>query len=157
MNITKIESAHSRPARAANPKQVGETSEAMVIAALVRAGKKVFLPFGDNQRSDLVIEEGETFIRVQVKTGRIYKGAIEFPTRSSYAHRGRGRRHYRGDVDLFAVYAPALDKVYLIPVDSVGTESARLRIEPPKNGQKSGVRWAKDFELLPPPLDLDNI
>jgi hypothetical protein len=43
-----------------NTKEVGERSEAQIIAKLLRDGKNVvLLPFGDNQRYDLVLERFE--------------------------------------------------------------------------------------------------
>ena len=43
-------------------------------AALIEAGYAVSKPFGENQRYDLVIDDGETLARVQVKTGRLRNG-----------------------------------------------------------------------------------
>lgn len=57
------------------------------------------------------------------------------------------RRHYRGDVEYFAVYSPDLDKAYLIPVDHVGTSQATLRLAPAKNNNQHGIRMAQDYEL----------
>jgi len=57
------------------------------------------------------------------------------------------RRHYRGDVEYFAVYSPDLDKVYLIPIDHVGTNQASLRLVPAKNNQQHGIRMTQDYEL----------
>ena len=54
-------------------------------------------------------------------------------------------RHYRGQCDYFAVYCEQLNKVYLIPVDQVGTTRAHLRLVPAKNNQEKNVRWAKDY------------
>lgn len=132
-----------------DPKSKGERSEAHILAALLRAGKVVLQPFGDNQRYDLVIDEGGTFIRVQCKTARVIEdgGAIEFRAYSSQAHRGKGRQNYRGQVELFGVYSPELDKVYLVPVDAVGTSTVFLRIRPSANGQTKGIRLAADFEF----------
>jgi hypothetical protein len=39
------------------------------------------------------------------------------------------------------------DKVYLIPIDHVGTTQANLRLAPTANHQEKYVRWAKDYEL----------
>jgi len=130
-----------------NPKTIGERSEGMVLAALLRAGKVVLQPFGDNQRYDLVIEDDRKFVRVQCKTGRIKGGAVLFDTCSSQAHRGRGKKDYRGQADVFGVYCPERDEVYLVPVDDVGRTSATLRLEPPKNGQTKGVRLAVEYLL----------
>ena len=133
-----------------SPKQVGEHSEVFVLAALVRAGYEVLIaPFTDNRRYDLVIDDGERFLRVQVKTGRLRDGAVIFPTSSSQAHRGRGRQSYRGACELFAVYCPDNEGVYLVPVDEVGEAKCRLRVEPAANGQQSGLRWAAQYALRP--------
>lgn len=130
-----------------NPKAVGELSEMAVALHLMRAGYDVARPFGDNARYDLIIDDGGRLLRVQVKTGRLGAGTIQFATSSSQLHRGRGRQHYRGTCDLFAVYCPDLEAVYLVPVDDVGAVECRLRLDPPRNGQERGVRWARDYEL----------
>jgi hypothetical protein len=138
-----------------NPKAIGERSQAHIIARLLDVGYYVFTPYGDNTRSDLIIEDADgTFYRVQCKTGWIEDdGAlIKFATASSYYHTragrtGYGRRDYRGQIDYFAVYCPDMKNVYLVPVDHVGTANANLRLLPTANKQEKNVRWAKDYEL----------
>ena len=138
-----------------NHKAIGEHSEIVIIAKLLEVGYGVLTPFGDNRRYDLVLEDADgQFWRIQCKTGWVEKeGAyIEFKTASSYYHTkagrtGHGRRDYRGQIDYFAVYCPEKRKVYLIPVEHVGTTHASLRLLPTANKQEKGVRWAKDYEL----------
>jgi PD-(D/E)XK endonuclease len=138
-----------------NHKEMGERSEAIIIGRLVHAGYTVLKPFGENQRYDLVIEDADrNFWRVQCKTAWSSKDqkTIKFATCSNhYAYTWQKntmtRRHYRGEVEYFAVYSPDLDKVYLIPVDHVGTTQAILRRVPAKNNQQQGVRMAQDYEL----------
>lgn len=55
--------------------------------------------------------------------------------------------HYRGQCDYFAAYCEELNKIYLLPVDQVGTTRVNLRLVPAKNNQEKNVRWAKDYEL----------
>ena len=130
-------------------KAVGERTEAIVLAELLKAGYVVLLPFGDNQRYDMVIEENGIFKRIQCKTAHTVASgtAIGFKTASSYAHRGRPSRGYKGEADLFGVYAPSTGKVYLVPVDAVGVSSCNLRLTASRNGQVQGVRLAKEYEL----------
>ena len=130
-------------------KTVGERTEAIVLAELLKAGYVVLLPFGDNQRYDMVVDDGGKFLRIQCKTARLISngGVLYFKTCSTYAHRGRPTRGYRGEADLFGVYAPELGKVYLIPVDDVGESAASLRVTPARNGQTNGVRLAEQYEL----------
>jgi len=97
-----------------------------------------------------VIEDAdEQFWRVQCKTAQIDNGAvIRFDTANhNVTGKNRQRRHYRGQCDYFAVYCQELNKVYLIPVDQVGTNTAHLRLTPTRNQQEKHVRWAKDYEL----------
>jgi hypothetical protein len=138
-----------------HPKATGELSQAYIAARLIEVGYKVLAPYGDNLRYDLVIEDAEgAFWRVQCKTGWIEgDGAyIEFSTASSYYHTragktAYGRKAYRGQADYFAVYCPALEQSYLIPVEQVGKTNAMLRLLPTKNNQEKKIRWAKDYEL----------
>ena len=131
-----------------NPKSVGERSEGMVLAALLRSGRVVLQPFGDNQRYDLVIDEGGgRFVRLQCKTAQLTKGVLRFNTCSSQTHKATGKRDYRGDIEAFAVYSPVLDKVYIVPVGEVGTGTGFLRLQAPKNNQTKGIRLAAQYEL----------
>lgn len=135
-----------------HPKRVGDISQAKVMAALMAAGKSILLPFGENTRYDLVIDEGDRFVRLQCKTGRLgARGVIKFSTASTYDHHarrnGRERRGYRGEADLFAVYCPENDRVYVIPVASSPSTQGSLRVTPPANGQLRSIRWAEEFEL----------
>jgi hypothetical protein len=93
-----------------NSKEIGNISEAQCIAALLKRGKIILMPFGDNQRYDFVTDEGDgIFCRYQCKTGRINNGCILFSTSSSQAHRGKGKQSYIGQIENFAVYCPDND------------------------------------------------
>lgn len=132
--------------------KTGGISEAAIIVRLLRAGYIVLTPYGKNHRYDLLIEDDMgKFWRVQCKTGWLdeKKTVINFATASNYNHtaRQKGWRHYRGQADYFAVYCEELDKVYLIPVETVGFTLAKLRLVPTKNNQGKNVRWACDYEL----------
>ncbi len=139
-----------------HPKAVGNATEAMVLARLVQAGKMLWIPFGENQRYDLVIEEDDgRFVRVQCKTGRLRRGTVRFNACSFTYHHpdNRGTRpymhNYRGAADLFGVYCPETDAVYLVPVDEIGVRRGSLRVEAARNNQAKKIRWARDFELKP--------
>ncbi len=56
-------------------KQLGERSQAHIIAQLLEAGYSVLAPYGDSSRYDLVIEDAEgQFWRIQCKTAWIEGG-----------------------------------------------------------------------------------
>jgi hypothetical protein len=131
-----------------NPKAIGEISEGIVLAELLKRQVPVLLPFGNNQRYDLVAEEDGTFVRIQVKTAWWVNGCIAFKTNSVNAFTGR-RRTYEGQADVFMVYSAHTSKVYRVPVSDCGTSETRLRIEASRGGATSRIRWAGSYELPP--------
>lgn len=138
-------------------KAIGDRTEAHVFVALFETFETVLVPWGENQRHDLVVEdECHDLHRIQAKTGRLRDGVVRFNTCSSTYHHpaNQGTKHYnhdyRGDAEYFAVYCPGTEAVYLVPVDEVGTREACLRVEPTRNGQRRGIRFAGDYQIHPP-------
>jgi hypothetical protein len=132
-----------------HPVDVGDRTEAIVIAALVRRGSKVLRPLSANQRYDLVLDLDGAFLRVQCKTGRLRNGAIVFSTRSCRSNRNRIYvRSYTDEADVFIVHCPETDRIYAVPVGESGVlKAASLRVDAPANQQVKGIRWAADHEL----------
>jgi hypothetical protein len=134
-----------------HPKVRGDKTTLAVMAGLYEAGYGLYEPFGENSRCDLIIERGRELWRVQIKTGRLRSGAVEFNVCSSYAHHPNPKvlkRTYEDDVDFFAVHCRDTDRVYLIPIEQLPMKRmARLRVEPSKNNQSERIRWARDYEI----------
>ncbi|HLZ60124.1 MAG TPA: group I intron-associated PD-(D/E)XK endonuclease [Ktedonosporobacter sp.] len=131
---------------------IGDISEFAIITRFLELGYVILTPFGGNQRCDLIVEDAnEQFWRIQCKTGRVNEGktALIFNTSiSNVTGKNRQPRDYRGQCDYFAVYSAELHKCYLVPVDEVGTISARLRLASiGHNHEKREILWAKDYEL----------
>ena len=77
---------------------------------------------------------------MECKTARLKDGYIEFNCSGTNGN-------YQGQIDFFACYCIELDKTYLVPVDHVGVNLARLRLQETKSGQKKKVRWASEYEI----------
>ncbi|HEY8582441.1 MAG TPA: group I intron-associated PD-(D/E)XK endonuclease [Capillimicrobium sp.] len=137
------------PAEASDhPVDVGQRTEAVILAELVRRGYRVLVPFGVNQRYDVVVDLGDRFLRAQCKTGRIRRGAVRFNAQSIRSSMsGTFRRGYEGEVELFLVHCPDNGRVYAVPVDEATSSQGSLRVAPTANGQSKGVRWAEQYEL----------
>jgi PD-(D/E)XK endonuclease len=137
------------PGNGTHPVDVGDRTEAIVIAALVRLGYRVLRPLSANQRYDLVLDVDGEFVRVQCKTGRLRKGAIVFSAHSCRSNRnGIYVRSYTDEADVFLVHCPDTDRIYAVPVGDSGVlKTASLRVTPPANNQAAGIRWAADYEL----------
>jgi hypothetical protein len=134
-----------------HPKAVGDRSTVAVILGLQAAGFTVLIPFGENARYDLAIDEGGRLARVQCKTGRLRRGVILFNACSTYQHHARptaASRHYQGQIEYFAVYCPQTGGVYVVPIeDAPVTSNATLRVEPARNGQGKRIRPAAMYQI----------
>jgi hypothetical protein len=132
-----------------HPKDIGDRTTLAVMLALREFGYAISVPFGENTRYDLIVDDGERLLRVQCKTGRLRMGAVRFATCSTYGHHrnpGQSRRDYRGQVDLFAVYCPETGGIYVIPIADLNTRSsAMLRVDPPRNCQRKRIKFAWDY------------
>lgn len=131
-----------------NPKEVGEKTEAAILNHFIQKGIPVSVPWGNNQRYDLVIEYKDgKLLKAQCKTGTYDKGVVSFATSSKSG--GKVRKDYFGQIDCFLVYCAELNKVYLVSIHNLtNRNSMTLRVDPLKKfGPKNNIRWAKDYEV----------
>ena len=134
-----------------HPKVVGDRTTLAAMLVLESRGFRTYLPFSENTRCDLVLDDGTRLLRVQCKSGRLRNGAVRFKACSSYAHHRNptvAKRDYEGEIDFFAVYCRETGGVYLVPIGDVAvTNSAALRVESAKNNQQSGIRPAEEYQV----------
>ena len=131
----------------AKTKQKGDIAEAKVLSYLISKGYKALLPWGEDNRYDLVCEAKGVFKKIQVKYVTPKNGALDVPLRS--ANNWNAFRYSNEDVDLIAAYNPENDKVYFISLnDFKNVATIKLRLARPKNSQQKLVKWAADFEGL---------
>lgn len=125
---------------------VGNVSESLVLAAYIREGFLVSVPFGNGCPYDLIVDTGTRLLKVQVKTGWQSKGCLIYKGQRRIKDANRnGMRQYREDeVDFFAIYFPKTGSIYVVPFAEAGGYG-RLRIAPVMNGQQKLIRWATDF------------
>jgi len=134
-----------------SPKQKGDVSELRVLAKLAEAGVDIYLPYGEDNRSDVIIDTGDNLERVQIKTARsrsVKDTAIQFncrSTRSNYTE--TENEGYDGDVDAFIVYWPGDDEYYYVPIEEAPKTTMTLRREVAENNQTDGINFAEDYAL----------
>ncbi len=124
----------------------GNSSEAVVLAAYIRAGFLVSLPFAVGAAYDLIVDTGARLIKVQVKTGKLEAGCVVYNARQHRGSKYDTFRSYReGELDLFAVWSPANEKLYAIPARPPFTAQGRLRVIETLNFQQKKIKWARDY------------
>lgn len=124
----------------------GDLTEAAVLHAFVAAGLDVLVPWRQDSAYDLAVSlDGESFFRVQCKSGRERDGCVIFNCHST--DHGSGPRDYHGRADVFAVSCPTRDEVYVLDVQTTPKRGAWLRLTPSRNNQVRGIRFAADHTV----------
>ena len=59
----------------------------------------------------------------------------------------RGRRSYAGLADAFGVDYPPDESIYVLPVSELTCQVVSLRLEPTRNNQQLGIRFAAEYEI----------
>mgnify|MGYP002738007242 FL=1 len=116
-----------------NTKAIGNVGEARVLSELISLGIPVCLPFGDNERYDLVADFNGRLVRIQVKTvGVLSKNGkvATVPLCSARPSRkGSAGIKYTGDVEFIAAVILPWDCVLLLPVEDDTTLTMAFRRE----------------------------
>ena len=135
-----------------NPNDKGNIAEAAIAFRAIRLGLAVSKPLTEHSRYDLVVEIGDQLYRVQCKWGRMLadgSGLTVNLCSSRWTPGGQVQAKYQaGEIDLVAVYCGALDRCYLLPERLfVNRRATQLRLVPTRNGQRSCINLAENYEF----------
>jgi hypothetical protein len=125
------------------PKSYGEAAEAALLARACRLGFSVAKPWGDSDRFDLLIDAGQGFWRVQVKSSQRYADG-RFRVKNGGS---QGVPYTPEEIDFIAAYIVPLDLWYIVPIDAAGS-SKSLRFYPCGSGKARFERYLEAWCLL---------
>jgi hypothetical protein len=106
-----------------NSKNKGSISEVSILLYFLKMGYTVSIPWGENAKYDLIVDDGQGLKRVQVKTGRLRRGSVLFQLCSVYYDSKSSKctvhKYKDGDTDIFAIFCPDNGKIYIVPVSKL--------------------------------------
>ena len=129
--------------------QKGFIAETAVLHECAKLHVPVAKPL-DDQKYDLIFDLGEKLLRVQCKWAARIGDVVSIRTRTCRrAREGLIHRTYGpNEIDAIAAFCAATGSCYLLPHElSVDRAAVQLRLEPTKNNQAAGIRWARDYEF----------
>ncbi|MGH3091258.1 MAG: group I intron-associated PD-(D/E)XK endonuclease [Gaiellaceae bacterium] len=130
--------------------QKGAIAETAIGHAAVKLGIDVYRPIVEGGRYDLIFNLGARLLRIQCKWAK-RRGSVVAVRCSSCRRTANGllhRTYTAQEIDAIAAFCPDTDRCYFLPVDLVaGRRELSLRLDPTRNGQKRGIRWADDFDF----------
>ena len=130
-----------------NTKDRGDETEAKVIHELISSGYSVSVPFGDNDKYDLVVDDGKALYRIQCKTAwKNKQDTIRFNTHSQTTQEGEYHENtYHGEIDAFVVRYPNDETLYWIDIEEATEQKMELRFE--AEIDHPSINWAEEYEL----------
>jgi hypothetical protein len=125
--------------------QLAVTAEQKVAADLVSRGLGIAWPLGHSHPFDLILirPHDASLERIQVKSARSDGRTLLVKCHSSseWVYYSYGPEM----VDWIAVWDETTDTCYYLPIEEATKSYATLRLVEPRNGQKIGIRWARDY------------
>jgi hypothetical protein len=131
-----------------NTKRKGDIGVIKVLEYLLYNGYNVSIPFGDNNRYDLVSEKDGNFTRIQVKNIAKKNGTIKVSGFSLNSNKYENvRKYYTSDeIDEIWVYCMTDGNLYKIPIDRIeGHRCLTIRIDPTKTNNGNNHNYGKDY------------
>lgn len=99
--------------------ELGNSSEAIVLSAYIKAGFTVSIPFGSGACYDLLVDAETRIFKIQVKTAWVSKGVLRYKCLRGQSGGETRRPFNEGEIDYFAVYCPANNFLYGIPPKTI--------------------------------------
>lgn len=125
----------------------GDIGVLKITADLVEKGYPVFTPISATCPFDLLIEK-DGFKRVQVKYRNVSKqGTLDVHLTRAIITNNKITSRKNDEVDILAVYCPQTNACYYIYTNQF-SESISLRVNAPKNGQTTNIRFAENYKEL---------
>ncbi len=135
-----------------NTKDQGSLGVLVVMQQAVQKGYIVCVPYGDNQRYDLLFDRNGQYQRVQVKYITPKDGRIKLKLFTVMHDKNRTtERKYRRvkytakDIDFFAIVNANTHEVYMIPLSEINGHSEMVLRTDEDLRKSSKARLAKNY------------
>lgn len=119
----------------------GDIGELLVMTKFLKEGYWVSKPFGDDTPYDIIIDD---------KNGNVKRVQVKYvtPRNNTLACRlfSNAGIPYKQSVDWIMVVNSETEEIYCVDTNEINEETTvYLRLTPPKNNQKTGVRLAENY------------
>jgi hypothetical protein len=111
-----------------NPVRTGEIAEAAFLHKVINLGFGVAKPWGNSERYDFILDNGQRLWRVQLKCSEVLRPFGGYDIQPMYGVYGKSRRVYTADdIDVLIAYITPVDAWYVLPIELIyGRKSLRF-------------------------------
>lgn len=129
-----------------NTKRFGSIGEAKALTWFVENGIPVSIPFGDNEKYDLVIEIHGKLLKVQVKSSaQVAFGRLVFNLRSVRYNNKGSHIYTKSEIDLFVLYHEHTNQLYCITPEECAGTAIMLRLPGDLKNLQTNCKFAENY------------
>ena len=136
-----------------NSKNKGNLGEVKTLSKFIELNIPVYLPFGDNERADLIAEFDGKLNKIQVKSASMRpNGTCAFPFYSFSNAKGNNGKGYKklfygNEIDYFVLYNLTLDKIMIYKNNNLNQSGITIRYIKTRNNQSIGVVYFDEYSF----------
>lgn len=127
----------------------GLTTELICMQKFIELGYIVSVPYGNNSRYDLLVDNGTTIWKIQCKTAKLNENGsytIQTCNKVSTTTQRRVKHYTKDEIDFIA--SVIQNQLVIIPVELIEKTASKIfRTELPKYGAKSNCNLIEDFTV----------
>ena len=127
----------------------GLTTELICMQKFIELGYIVSVPYGNNSRYDLLVDNGTTIWKIQCKTAKLNENGsytIQTCNKVSTTTQRRVKHYTKDEIDFIA--SVVQNQLVIIPVELIEKTASKIfRTELPKYGAKSNCNLIEDFTV----------
>ncbi len=127
----------------------GLTTELICMQKFIELGYIVSVPYGNNSRYDLLVDNGATIWKIQCKTAKLNENGsytIQTCNKVSTTTQRRVKHYTKDEIDFIA--SVIQNQLVIIPVELIEKTASKIfRTELPKYGAKSNCNLIEDFTV----------
>lgn len=128
-----------------NTKALGTINEEQCKLYWMELGYDVSTPVGDNAPYDFILDYESHLLKIQCKKPTFHGTYLSMDLTTNICNRNilKTFKYPPGSLDYYAGYYSGV--CYLVPYKS-GLGQTILRLEPPRNHNRTGINWAYQYE-----------
>ncbi len=136
-------------------KQCGELGEIAFMHRAATLGLRVSQPFGDSDRYDMIVDNGERLWRMQIKTTSNLRGRRSYLVNCGRRVKKPGQKstvavpYTAAEIDFLAIYIIPEEAWYIMPVQALAGRVS-MGITPQRGNRAPYGPYAEAWNLLQP-------
>jgi hypothetical protein len=127
--------------------QSGDVAESFTISKLAMQDKVSAIPNSENEPYDIIVDDGSSLRKVQIKKGRVDGDKIKATLkRSNLNSEGRKQKYYSSEeIDGFMIAVLEIEEVLWLPIEEAPKSHVTFRTDSENSDER--IKWLENYTI----------